>query len=261
MLEPSFLGPVESLEQTMASGDPIDDTRVGSHRRRVASLLAGMLTIVVGVLVALGLEAIYNDAQEEAQERAYLAQLVADLGETASLMEEAESDPRNDLLLLEAWLNIAQTGRSAPDDSLRLLLGQVHDYNNPVPIFATAEVLVALGEFHVLDPASRAAIAWWLSETRDYELTPLYQVEEAYRNKVMDFLALAGLPEPSSDTGPPRGPLERLPVGQPLRHMLKDPRAYALAFDLYQLRESMGRYRARTARSASDLSDQLAPFR
>jgi hypothetical protein len=246
----------------MSSGDERDDTRAGARRRSATSALTGMLTIIVGVLVALGLEAIYNDAQEEAEEREYLAQLVADLGETTSLMEEAEIDPRNDLAPLEAWLNIAQAGRSAPDDSLRLLLGQVHHYNNPVPIFATADVLVALGEFHVLDPVSRAAIAWWLSETRDYELTPLYQVEDAYRGKVMDFLALAGLPEPSSDTGATaRGPLQRLPVGQPLQHMLKDPHAYALAFDLHQLRESMGQYRARTARGAADLSDQLARFR
>lgn len=226
--------------------------------RRFARPTTEFLTIVIGVLVALGLESVVSRSSEASEERAYIEQLIADLAETERQMEEADDHPANSLVAGDALILAIQRGDGLSNDSIRALLIGGLLFNNPVPIFSAADALMSRGRLHVLGPEERSAIAAWLSYGRDFELEPLYQKEGLFRETLHVLAGRVGIPE---DLPAPPTEVEWIPAGQDLQHMLRDPETYAALQSLRDLSEGMGRYRARMDQVTRELRLRLEGLR
>jgi hypothetical protein len=217
---------------------------------------AELVTIVVGVLMALGVDAWYDGLKEVRLELDYLGQLVRDLTETERLM--TADHPANSLVPLESLLAAFQSEELPPSDSTRLWFVSVGGYNNPVPHTSVAEALVSTGDVRLLTPELRTATVRWLSQSRDFELIPLYSREEMFGAKFYEVMAHAGLPPTRSSLPTESNTVyERVPQGQSLDHIYNDPNVYALLSDLYALKRRFAVYRSRQARFAAELREQI----
>jgi hypothetical protein len=78
-------------------------------------------------------------------------------------------------------LALFENDDSEQPESVRSLLPLACVFSNPVPVLGTADTLVSTGDLRLIRNAiNRSKITQYLSQTRDYWLTPLYSGEDAF---------------------------------------------------------------------------------
>jgi hypothetical protein len=213
-------------------------------------LLGELVVIVVGVLIALGVDAWYDGVVEARVEVAYLDQLLEDLAETESQMLAADASNAEGGASLAKLLAGFGSTVSPTSDSVRAWLGSARFVDNPVPILSTAEALVATGDLRLIrDGTLRVAVTRWLSRSRDFWLEPIYQLEELHRERYfevtafVDPMALPRAGRSFSDSlfgyAQPKETLYPIDADR----FFHEKRVYVLLTDLYHLRVSMTSFR------------------
>ena len=165
-------------------------------RRGARWFAAEFLVVVTGVLVALLLNAWYQDRENRMREERYLQQLVANLRETERLMSQADSVSLQRDRDLKALVRMYRGSAPPVRDSVLLWSLQI-GYDNPVPVLGTADALLTTGDINLIrDPAVRAALTSYVSTSRDYLMPWVLQLEDdfieartAYRARVDYFEA------------------------------------------------------------------------
>ena len=230
-------------------------------------LLAEITVVVLGVLIALWVNAWYGGVLDSRDEQIYLGQLIEDLAETERQMEDAAS---NTLPAEESAAALIRTIRGdggLSPDSVNSLLRRIRLFNNPVPILGTAEALVSTGDLRLLrDPVARSAITRWMSRSRDYWLSPLSQLEDRHEQLLLELLAIAdqwGV-EPPGRGGVPIDDEDRRQGRPPflpdVSSFLRDPRTYSVVASLSETKQTMARIRRVMATEAGMLRQALEPL-
>lgn len=135
-------------------------------RRGARWFLAEFAVVVSGVLVALALNAWWGARQDQALERTYLRQLLADTQATQRLIAEADSamqssDRAGGQLVRAYQISVPQV------DSLDVWLRRASRYRFPNAVTSTAEALVTTGDLALIrDDQLRADIIRYLNESR-----------------------------------------------------------------------------------------------
>ena len=230
-------------------------------------LVTELIVIIIGVLVALGIDAWYGGVVEARDERTYLQQLVSDLSNTEQQMRAADSVGVDYAAGNTALLAIYGSSVYPPMDSLRLWLEQTQRFNNPAPIIGTAEALIATGDLRLVrDPGLRIAVTRWLSRSRDHWLVPLYQLEELHRETfydLMDFADPLELPLGRTATEDSLVVLARSddsPYSLDAEAFFHQRKPYTLLAQLYKLKMSMADFRRGMRTDAEELRLQIESF-
>lgn len=129
-----------------------------------------LVVVVLGILLALGIDSWWAERNDRALERAILSQLSKDLSradgqlsEQLALTEEAAQAAVN---LTDA----AQGGRGAPVDSVASWLIRVSWWSDPVPTTATAQGILSSNSLHLIrSEALRSALVSFLDQVRQME--------------------------------------------------------------------------------------------
>ncbi len=142
-------------------------------------LLAELLIIIVGVLIALGIDEWRGRIADADQESAYLRQLIADLEATERKMVDVSQFNVASLAATESLLVAFENPEGAELDRINQLLIEMAAFDNPVPVLGTVDALISTGDLRLIQNAEiRLAITQYLSRTRDYNLVPLHQYED-----------------------------------------------------------------------------------
>jgi len=112
--------------------------------------LGELALIVGGVLIALALDSWWQGREERDRETAYLHQLLADLQETQSRLEESVTGDDRMLEWVSGVLERAYNGSPPPSDSLDLPTG----YNQFRPLTGTQVALVQSGDLQLVESDS-----------------------------------------------------------------------------------------------------------
>lgn len=240
---------------------------MNSTSTRLRWLIAEVVVIVLGVLIALGIDSLRERVAEARLERAYLVQLIEDLAETERQIESALQRTASAEESAAKLLDHLRSSQRPDADSIRSWLSAARYVNNPVPVLGTVEALVSTGDLRLLqDPTARVAVTRWMSRSRDFWLVPLYQLEDRHA-RVFDQLLhkadLTGL-EPdfrgrqSIEPGARRA--ERPPFPSDARTFSADPEVHSLVADLVQLKAAMVSYRSSMGEEAAQLRGVLEPL-
>jgi hypothetical protein len=113
--------------------------------------LAEFLVVVSGVLVALALQAWYNGRQNAGAERAYLAQLDADLAATDRALRDAL---HGDSLIVVANSRLVRAlyrqGPLSADSARSWLHWQLGWFSDPRPVLGTVTTLIETGDIRLI---------------------------------------------------------------------------------------------------------------
>ena len=141
--------------------------RVGwDWRPRLRWFAAEIVVVVVGVLIALGLNAWWGHRQDDVRADAYLAQLASDLAETERVMSVSDDRMRATERAIKRLLQSFGQPQPPLDSVLHWVdVGLLTDLQRPV--LGTAEALVATGDLALVrDDSLRIAIAAYLDGAR-----------------------------------------------------------------------------------------------
>lgn len=139
--------------------DPTSDLHWSGWISRVRWLAAEIVVIVAGVLIAMALNAWWQNRQSRAQEQVYLHQLDGDLAASERLIESADSmyrevDRRGNLLVRAFRMSVRP-----PRDSVESWFAHGFWQEPLEPVTATAEALVFSGNITLIrDDSLRAAV-------------------------------------------------------------------------------------------------------
>jgi sensor c-di-GMP phosphodiesterase-like protein len=179
-----------------------------SFGQRSRWFLAEFVVIIVGVLVALGIDEWRDTLQDEEREQEYLEQLAADLQVTTDMFVTAAELNAPWERAARQLAEIFERGEPADIETVRQILADAGTFDNPVPVLGTADALISTGDLRLIrDPKVRTAITRYVSRMRDYFLFPLYQLEDQHRNIYLNIVLLAqqyGI-APASRQGPAEG--------------------------------------------------------
>ena len=134
-------------------------------RDRTRWFAAEFLVVVTGVLVALGVQSLYQRREDGRREIAWLRQLAAELQATEAAMAEADSfvgsADRSGARLLRAYR------APVPPDSIVAWLNDTGRFAFHLPVTGTAEAFVASGDLQLVRSDSlRGAIAEYVGRQR-----------------------------------------------------------------------------------------------
>jgi hypothetical protein len=235
--------------------------------RRGRWLLAEITVVVLGVLIALWVNAWYGGVLDARDEQIYLGQLIEDLAETERQMEEAASNTIQAEESAAALIRAIRGDEEPSPDSVNMLLRRIRIFNNPVPILGTAEALVSTGDLRLLpDPVARTAITRWMSRSRDYWLSPLSQLEDRHEQLLLELLTIAdrwGVEPPGRGGVPIDGEDRRQgrpPFMPDVSSFLRDPRIYSVVANLAETKQTMARFRRVMSEDAGRLRQELEPL-
>jgi len=134
-------------------------------------LLLELVMVVVGILLALGIDSWWAGRQEHALEHDLLTQLSADLDRAE---QQLEAELRLTEQATEAALHLvaaAHGQRQAPSDSLAKWLVRVSWWSDPVPTTASAQALVSSNTLHVIqDDALRSSVVTFLDQVAQLQV-------------------------------------------------------------------------------------------
>ena len=138
-------------------------------KRRLRWFASELVVVVVGILVALSLNAWWAGRADRSDEMAYLAQLREDLRTTEATMAKADSSmrqgPHRALTLL---LRSFGTASRPPRDSLLSWLHTASWVETPRPVLGTAEALVSSGSLRLIrDDSLRTAITTYFEKNEE----------------------------------------------------------------------------------------------
>jgi hypothetical protein len=157
---------------------------VTDTRKRWTRLFAELGVIVVGVLVALGLEASWGRMRDRAREGELLADLAEEFAENEVRLRTDLT--RNDSVVarLDAWHAIVSTGSSVSSDSIALLLDGSLFLSRFDPLTGVLNGVIETGELALVrDVALRNELAGWQGKVEEARITALDV--QAYRSSVM----------------------------------------------------------------------------
>jgi hypothetical protein len=154
-------------------------------RRSIGWFVAEMVVIVVGVLVAISIDAGFAEREDIRAERALLESLASEFGEAAALLEVQLGAYRKRTDAAEALIRDRAKLSGLPSDSIATLWqwatrGGSYDYPSGVLTSATSSGDLAL----VRDPRLRAALARWPSDVQDFTNIEL-KVEHLIFNQLL----------------------------------------------------------------------------
>lgn len=138
-------------------------------RSRLRWFLAEFLVVVSGILVALALNAWWQDRRDAGREEAYLRQLVADLQETERRFAEADrrvafADEGRTRLLHAFW-----TPDASPRDSVLYWADVSAYYEDPRSVLGTVTALLSTGDLNLVrDDSIRSAITGFAEAEERY---------------------------------------------------------------------------------------------
>ena len=153
--------------------------------RRVRWFAAEFLVVVTGVLVALGLQSLYERGENGRRERAYLRQLASELRATEVTMATADSFVANadraGVMLLRSYRV------PASPDSILVWLNLVGRWAFHLPVTGTAEALVTSGDLRLIsNDTLRAAITNYVSRHRPI-LQTLQAATERWQSSLINL--------------------------------------------------------------------------
>lgn len=140
---------------------------VPNVRQRLRWFGAEFLVVVTGVLVALALQAWYQNGQDRDRERNYLRQIMQDLGETERRIMRADSFYRRGDAGVTALLASFHGVQQPSPDSAAIWIWASRRYRLPAPVMETIEALVSTGDLRLIRSDSlRGAILGYAGEIR-----------------------------------------------------------------------------------------------
>jgi hypothetical protein len=123
--------------------------------------------VVTGVLVALAVQAWSEARRDAGRERAYLAQLAADLRDTERVLDSADVGNRASTVAAARFVRAFYEPVPPPRDSVLAWYRRASYYETVRPVTGTVEALVATGDLHLLrSDRARAAVSAYLDDTR-----------------------------------------------------------------------------------------------
>jgi hypothetical protein len=205
----------------------------GAWRPSAAWFAAEIAVVVVGVLIALALNAWWAGRQDAAREATYLRQLAADLERTEQQISIADSVSRGSERATAQLLRAYYRPQVPPADSVRRWLASAVSYSATRPVLGTAEALVATGDLGLVDDDSlRSAITSYLEGARSgIELQARFvtkwngRVDELLRRFDLTVAFRETLPQAVIDSAARADPLFYLPAGPHRALPPIDPRA------------------------------------
>ena len=128
--------------------------------KKAARLLAEIAVVVLGILIAFGLEAAWERRGTRADERAHLRALASDFAQNVErLQRHVEQEERISARSREL-LTLARSPEPAPTDSVFKLLGGVFNSGRYEPVTGAYEALVnSAGLTLIRDDSLRASLA------------------------------------------------------------------------------------------------------
>jgi hypothetical protein len=221
----------------------------------VRRLFAELFVIVAGVLIALAIDEWRKEVENANIEHEYIQQLIVDLRATEDLVTRSEPTNTTGGDAASRLVAAFQAEENIESGQVIDLILALPVFDNPVPVLGTAEALVATGDLRLIrDSSARSAITQYLSYTRGYLLTPVYDIENRYRDYLDQISALAaangitplgGANSPRKNTEPNVGAF------------FANNQAYVVASKIVRLRRSFTWYRAELAITARELREQL----
>ncbi|HUG98947.1 MAG TPA: hypothetical protein VMQ83_07205 [Gammaproteobacteria bacterium] len=131
----------------------------GNWKRSVRWFAAEFLVVVTGILVALALNAWWQDRQDAAREQVYLQQLATDL-RTNEQLADVMLEYMNERIRLGGLLSEAIRARPLPSQDVMNVW--LHEFLGVAPLYprmGTVQALIETGDLNLIDDAAlRTAI-------------------------------------------------------------------------------------------------------
>ncbi len=231
-----------------------------STRKYLLYATGETVLIVLGILIALAINARYTAINNNKIEHDYIESLLSDLRETQNLFRAVE--PINSysihcvVRLIDAFGN--------PDiqltDSIHYWLRNARMVDNPVPILNTADILFSTGDLRLIKNSElRTEITKWKTFVKDYWLVPLYDIEHEHRGLYRDLTSnvdqfeLLILEDSPADSLFPILPRSSSPFPLDARAFFNSQANYASLSDLYRLKLIMANYRLAMQKEAQKI--------
>ena len=230
----------------------------GLFGKRPRWFFAELIIIIAGILIALAIDEWRGDIEDARVEQEYLHRLIGDLQSTEQKMRAVEEYNSVSENAVAELLSAFESNDNVDIALLGNLLYAVFDFDNPTPVLGTAEALVATGDLRFIGTADvKSIITQYVSDSRDFWLVPLYQLENDYRTEFFRLLAIAeryGISR-KSNAG-----ISRRTSEADIDAFLADPDAYAAVIRLKSIKKAFSVYRESTAADATKLRASLEPL-
>ena len=232
---------------------------------------AEFMVVVTGVLVALGVQALYQYRRDLERERSYLEQIAADMRETQALMAGADSAARQRDRAAPLLLRSYRTG--APADSIfKWLAGSTQSVGRD-PVIGTAEALVNSGDLSLIrNDSIRLNIARYVTHVRErmnvyQDYSDMWRAGLTALSRRVDLIEVHrraighGADHPMyrdsifSPLGP--GPAERVPFPIEARTILRDQELYTALAQMNAAKWVISLVRAQIAQLSQELGTAL----
>jgi hypothetical protein len=225
--------------------------------------------VVVGILVALALNAWWAQRQDADRERAYLRQLDADLAETESSIAGYDRFLRPVDSTASLLVRAYRMPTPPPGDSLAAWLLVGSRFGVPRPVLGTVEALVATGDLGLVqDDTLRTEIVAYLEYNRAL-LSSQDAVGEVWRqafgrvNARVDFsdLSAAGRTPATLDSLARLDPYFESPAGDRLRPFPFDAAVLLRDREVYEALWTMNSAKRSLAQVRSDMAERARRLR
>jgi len=230
------------------------------YAERSQWLLAELVIIIAGVLIALAIDEWRGKVEDANLEREYLTQLIIDLRVTEEKMAAAETSNAVSETAAKQFVAAFEDSELVELDMVRQWLSEIRYVDNPVPVLGTAEALVSTGDLRLVrNPNTRSEITQYLSRSRDFWLVPLYQLEERHRYLGFQIQALAEIHgiSPRHRSGLLRDTSEQEAEADTAEFFAQS-QAYSLVAELADIKDSMSSFRKSISAEATELRESLA---
>ena len=187
----------------------MSESGAGRRRALVLRLAAEFVVIVVGVLVALGVDAWTDERDAKVREVELLESLASDLRGSLATLEGDNAFTLDRVATLEWFLRFPTDSARFPEDSIASL-GRAANWTSAYyPTLRTFETMIATGTFDLISNAEvRLALADIRFQTQlytDYRAQATQQWNDTYSVTWHQFMGVPRLPDagPASAPNPP----------------------------------------------------------
>ena len=147
-----------------------------------------MSVIVVGVLIALGVDSCWSDMQDRERERAYLRQLLSDVTQIESELRDVIGNDSSTLARANRFIDAAFADNAEPPDDFTIGGG----YSQFRPLSGTFSALIQSGDIHLIrDDSVRFRVIAYASEVEGTQRILLHTEELVWRSTSQSMRALA----------------------------------------------------------------------
>ena len=214
-----------------------------------------MFVVIIGILIALGIDEWREDVEDAKVVREYMHQVITDLRATEQLVaDRAQLNDAGDAAAIQLLTLFGGDESVEPEEISELFRG-ASNFSNPVPVLGTVEAIVATGDLRLVsDPVIRSKITRYLSTSRDYFLVPIYSNEDRHLTNIQNLAEIMiryGIPLRSPEDQ------SRIIHVPNVKGFLTDAEAYAGVLSISASRSSFQRYRTSIAAQAAALRESL----